>query len=583
MTIPRYFGFTDFTPVIPQLYWNVYSNEQRIKALCKELCKIIQYADMLSVNVDEIKQTLQDIEDGELDPIIVEAIEQWFNENQPEIMNSIETIENELGEGFSENNTVRNEIDSINNIIGNGFSESSTVTNAVNTINDSIDDIEDAIGNINGSITSINDEITYIDQFTNEVDVNSYVFPEKVGIIRTPTNLYNTQPENVVNWAQGFSIHDGFMAQAIVDTQLVKKPLFYTRNVSSQSWNTPIEENAFKVSSIKFIAPIDKYYVGTGRSDEIVILDSGFHRTGRNAIGSTGQIILLAFDKVTGKLYGTHYGNDLFEFDDQYSTRVTYLSNWNNAIDTDNGYLQDIAAYNGFLYLLYSSTGRIEKRRISDGQYIATYYFSNKQHNTFIGECEGIDIDEDGVVYFSSNLRYVDMNAYQYAYIWKFDPDNPSANVNQWFSSIAGNTRVVTEPTSENLLANQNADGSGNNPYVTIAEALFDIMINSQLTTIALRGNHEDEFVAVNVPNLTIEGNDATVKIGGIRSGAAKLSLNNLVINPLVELTYKITGYRSGILLYNTNTVTFGNSTTATSGYNIGYQGIIVDNFAYKK
>lgn len=117
MTIPRYFGFTDFTPVIPQLYWNVYSNEQRIKALCKELCKIIQYADMLGVNVDEIKQTLQDIQDGKLDPIIVEAIEQWFAENQPEIMQELDLLtdliantrnelQDQIGEGFSAQHSV---------------------------------------------------------------------------------------------------------------------------------------------------------------------------------------------------------------------------------------------------------------------------------------------------------------------------------------------------------------------------------------------------------------------------------------------------------------------------------------------
>lgn len=52
--VARWFGFTDYVPTVPQLYWNVDGNEQRYHLLCKQLHKLVCYADMLGqkINID---------------------------------------------------------------------------------------------------------------------------------------------------------------------------------------------------------------------------------------------------------------------------------------------------------------------------------------------------------------------------------------------------------------------------------------------------------------------------------------------------------------------------------------------------
>lgn len=49
---PRWSSFLDFVPTVPQLYWNVDGNEQRYHLLCKQLHKLVCYADMLGVKIN---------------------------------------------------------------------------------------------------------------------------------------------------------------------------------------------------------------------------------------------------------------------------------------------------------------------------------------------------------------------------------------------------------------------------------------------------------------------------------------------------------------------------------------------------
>ena len=65
LTIPNFWGWTSYTPVIPKLYWDVYSQEERIKRLCMEYDKLTHYASMLA---DEINKTNDNV-DGKLNEI----------------------------------------------------------------------------------------------------------------------------------------------------------------------------------------------------------------------------------------------------------------------------------------------------------------------------------------------------------------------------------------------------------------------------------------------------------------------------------------------------------------------------------
>ena len=48
LNFPIYSGWTQYTPVIPKLYWNVYSAEQRMKQLCLNFDKVEHYLDYIA-------------------------------------------------------------------------------------------------------------------------------------------------------------------------------------------------------------------------------------------------------------------------------------------------------------------------------------------------------------------------------------------------------------------------------------------------------------------------------------------------------------------------------------------------------
>lgn len=49
--LPPFAGFLQQTPVIPNIYWNIYSSEQRWKEICRWLGALSDYAEKLNVNI----------------------------------------------------------------------------------------------------------------------------------------------------------------------------------------------------------------------------------------------------------------------------------------------------------------------------------------------------------------------------------------------------------------------------------------------------------------------------------------------------------------------------------------------------
>ena len=116
--IPRFDFWDPGTWSIPKLYWDAFSEEQRIHAICKQLGKVIAYADYLGVNVDDIAQRLKAIEEGQLDPYIIAEIEAWFEDNQPAIVSAIDALNDALPiTDFDSVNTVSNAITNISNTV----------------------------------------------------------------------------------------------------------------------------------------------------------------------------------------------------------------------------------------------------------------------------------------------------------------------------------------------------------------------------------------------------------------------------------------------------------------------------------
>lgn len=59
--IPPYWGWTAYTPVIPKLYWDVYSQEERIKRLCMEYDKLTHYASAIAEVVNDISDDVGEV------------------------------------------------------------------------------------------------------------------------------------------------------------------------------------------------------------------------------------------------------------------------------------------------------------------------------------------------------------------------------------------------------------------------------------------------------------------------------------------------------------------------------------------
>lgn len=95
LRIIPYCGFTAFTPALPDFYGNVYDAEQRIKHICCEIDKLVNYADMLGrhINVtheevEQLKRELQNLKDGRLLRYYIDQIYEWIQTNMRELMSA---------------------------------------------------------------------------------------------------------------------------------------------------------------------------------------------------------------------------------------------------------------------------------------------------------------------------------------------------------------------------------------------------------------------------------------------------------------------------------------------------------------
>ena len=86
--VPWFTGFTEFTPTIPKMYWDVESQEQRIHTICKQLHKLVCYADMLgdriSMNredIDELQRLFEQFMESGFDDYYADQVEKWINEH----------------------------------------------------------------------------------------------------------------------------------------------------------------------------------------------------------------------------------------------------------------------------------------------------------------------------------------------------------------------------------------------------------------------------------------------------------------------------------------------------------------------
>lgn len=76
---PYFNAFTWATPVIPDIYMNVYSPEEQYMKLCMEYGKLVAYTNAMADTVNEQYESIKDIESN-ISDIVVDAIK-----NDPEL------------------------------------------------------------------------------------------------------------------------------------------------------------------------------------------------------------------------------------------------------------------------------------------------------------------------------------------------------------------------------------------------------------------------------------------------------------------------------------------------------------------
>ena len=81
------------TLVIPKMYWDAMSHEQRIHAICRQIEKLICYADYLGANVDDLtvkydnlKTDFEKFMESGFDDYYLDQIEQWVKDNMADII-----------------------------------------------------------------------------------------------------------------------------------------------------------------------------------------------------------------------------------------------------------------------------------------------------------------------------------------------------------------------------------------------------------------------------------------------------------------------------------------------------------------
>lgn len=71
--------WNQFTPTLPALYWDVDSHEERIKRICLELHKLVEYANYLGRNINLDHETIEKLE-VDFDKFMESGFDDYYKE-----------------------------------------------------------------------------------------------------------------------------------------------------------------------------------------------------------------------------------------------------------------------------------------------------------------------------------------------------------------------------------------------------------------------------------------------------------------------------------------------------------------------
>lgn len=415
MIIQRFAFWNPGTWQIPKLYWDAFSDEQRIHAICKQLGKVIAYADYLGINVDDIAERLKAIEEGQLDPIIVAAIEQWFEDNQPAIMTALQNLNDALPiSDFDSVNTVKAAIDAVGEDI--------------TTIEGDIDALEgkfpiQTADIANGAVTTEKIADASIDaakikkELISRLSIGSrYIKPTYIGSFTNYSGMhkYLNSADNDVIYAQSMTMADDNEFKFFVVNKNNDNAHIVTAN---QDTNTVAESqtnhaNWGHCNDACYNPDNQRYYIcvasDTITTDTILITDSVFTELERVSVPNGFYYAVMLYDKVTKKMYAV-CGQDVYDFDpaDNSFTEHSQLS---ELISAGGVALQGGSIYNGVaVFPVAGSNPQIAALKVFDidtGEKIQTITLAEDDGYYPIGELEDCEFDTNGNLYISSIQCY---------------------------------------------------------------------------------------------------------------------------------------------------------------------------------
>ena len=93
--VPLWPAFFPSAPVVPKLYYDALSPEQRIKKLCEELHRLCEYANLLGENINldhaaiaQLQADFQRFIDGEYDQYYKDVIYHWIQDNFADLISA---------------------------------------------------------------------------------------------------------------------------------------------------------------------------------------------------------------------------------------------------------------------------------------------------------------------------------------------------------------------------------------------------------------------------------------------------------------------------------------------------------------
>ena len=449
--VKRYNFWNPATWTIPSLYWDTFSQEQRIHAICRQLSKVIQYADYLGVNTDDIAARLKAIEDGQLDDFIVAKIEEWFEENQPEIIDAIEALQAQTADlegiipstDFDNVNTVKKYIDDADSTLQSGIDSISEIIPStdfdnVNTVKKYIDDADSTL---QGSIDTINGDIADINDFIDSQFGGKTISPLLIGIDHHAGSS-GANPQFPCVCQHGHSYYGFFTQNNVSNTT---NPVIY--NDVTKSITRATDSINGHANSCCYIDSLNLVYCSY--EFKVAVYDPSTMDF-MYYIDCTKRVYGISYDSVAQKLY---IMTDVYENDNELTicevnpSDMTILDSNIINVSIFNGFtVQDMAVNNGKAHISLPN-GFVAIVDIDSTNIIGTYTISNIDagNTRLMGEVEGFEFDEKNRLVCAFNFNVESFGVIGFTCLL-----NHSGYIPQY--TWLGQTRTIDYSSADNQL-----------------------------------------------------------------------------------------------------------------------------------